>query len=143
MNVDWEEYFKVSFHPINQNQLLDARNTTGRVDSAPNGMLVVVEPKYLPNLPHQIKIKGFAVEVMKTAYDRGHDPIEFTMVHINKKLKKLNCPGGRLMLAHKSGEEKSSISFFIKHNLHYQERGLKRFRATVLESYGKFWMMKF
>ena len=46
-------------------------------------------------------MQGFAVEVMKTAYDRGHDPIEFTMVHINKKLKKLNCPGGRLMLAHK------------------------------------------
>ena len=89
------------------------------------------------------KIKGFTVEVMKTAYDRGHDPIEFTMVHINKKLKKLNCPGGKLMLAHKSGEEKSSVSFFIKHNLHYQERGLKCFRATVLESYGKFWMMKF
>ena len=38
---------------------------------------------------------------MKSPADRGHDPIQFPMLHINNKLKRLNCPGGRLMLAHK------------------------------------------
>merc|ERR1712168_522025 len=131
---NWTNHFEVRFFKIHHSLLLDPRNTTGRVDPRPNGLFGIVRAKALPNQPFPKTIRGFAVQAMPTRAP-GHDAIEFSMINRNLKLKRLHCPRGEKMLAHRNANLKYRVSFFVKNNLDYERRGLQRFRATIVEDY--------
>eukprot|EP00088_Acartia_fossae_P018634 TRINITY_DN2075_c0_g1_i1.p1 TRINITY_DN2075_c0_g1~~TRINITY_DN2075_c0_g1_i1.p1 ORF type:complete len:143 (+),score=23.05 TRINITY_DN2075_c0_g1_i1:149-577(+) len=138
--ANWQDHFEVRIIPINENLLIDPRNTTGKVDPTPNGNFVIVKPK-----DKSVKIKGFAVQVKPESYIDGHSPVEFTMIHRNTLLKKLvnECRNGEMVLAHKDPSEKAKISFFFKHLPKYSTSDKKIFTGTILENFGKFYKFEF
>eukprot|EP00088_Acartia_fossae_P071545 TRINITY_DN983_c0_g1_i1.p1 TRINITY_DN983_c0_g1~~TRINITY_DN983_c0_g1_i1.p1 ORF type:complete len:182 (-),score=14.14 TRINITY_DN983_c0_g1_i1:77-622(-) len=141
---DWRDHFEVYSFRINQGRLLDPRNRTGTVDPRPNGVFFIIQPKNVPG-GRSKEIKGFAVEVNR-AHTRGFDPVTFPLINRNRKLKQMECFDGAQFLAHRDASPKRRISFFVANNLDYKthaQRGIMRFRATVLENYSSFYSLEF
>ena len=130
---DWRDKFVIKIHPINENMLIDPKNKTGKVDPRPNGNFVVILPK-----TKDIKIKGFTVRVKAGAVKGGQEP-QFTMIHRNHKLRKMDCSGGQLYLTHKDASEKDSVSFFFRHRPDYAAKGLELFEATIVENFNNYY----
>jgi len=130
---DWNDKFVIKVHPINENTLIDPLNKTGKVDPRPNGNFVVIKPK-----SKDIKIKGFTVRVMDEALAGGPEP-QFTMIHRNHKLKKMNCAGNQQFLTHKDASDKDSVSFFFRHHVDYVSKGKQLFEATIVEKFNNFY----
>ncbi|XP_023321476.1 uncharacterized protein LOC111696159 [Eurytemora carolleeae] len=126
---DWKKLFKVEFFPIHESEL-SCRNNCEK--KSPNGLYIIISaiPQLDSPLPHFIK--GASCMVIKKPDDKGHDPIEFPYINRNLKLKKLDCPNGELMLGHRDASNKETVSFFIKNNLHYEEKKEQRFRCTLV-----------
>merc|ERR1712122_11912 len=135
-DTDWKDHFRIIFTKINENLILDPRNKSGTVFSEPNGWLVIIEPKELAGKAVKPTIKGFSMMATKGK----EDGVYFPMISRNKKLKQLECERGETFLSHRDASEKKSISFFFKGHLDYMKKGLKRFKATILDSYSIYWM---
>nr|ALS04542.1 hypothetical protein [Acartia pacifica] len=131
--TDWRNLFEISMTQINQNLLADHRNATGMVDYKTNGWFVVIEPKEDLDKPELIKIKGFALKVMTD------DIVEFPHIHRNKRLKKLDCYNGEIMLSHRDASEKKRVSFFFLGYPDYLTSKKTMFQATIVSSYMKYW----